>query len=125
MKIDCKNCEYRGYSPEFCMMHKKHCSKESGTEPKELPPPVKIGARALLGAGVGVGVVILGLGAVSLVGGVALFHGALLKLGAGAGLAGGGIGIFKGLADNRDKSSIDEILDKSFDDRHALLSKHT
>lgn len=95
---ECKDCEYRGYSPEVCRLHLRHCQKHQDRERKPLPAPVKIGAKTLAGAGVGVATVFLGVTAASLVGGAALLHLALLKLGVGAGLLGGGIGFYKGLA---------------------------
>jgi len=66
---------------------------------------LKIGAKTLAGVGMGMGAVILGFTAVSLVGGAALVHAVLFKLGAGAGLTGGGIGLYKGLADSREKKA--------------------
>lgn len=98
---ECVDCEYRGYSPEFCRVHVKSCAKNGGHERKPTPRFVKIGAKALAGAGLGVAAVALGSAAVSLVGGAAVIHAVLLKLGAGAGLAGGGVGIYKGLTGGR------------------------
>lgn len=101
---ECLDCEYRGYSPQFCMVHVKHCRRNDGRERKPLPNSWKIGAKALAGVGVGMGAVILGSAAVSLVGGAALIHAMLLKLGAGAGLTGGGIGFYKGLTETKEKT---------------------
>jgi len=101
---ECQDCEYRGYSPQFCRVHVRHCSRYQGSEVKTLPAPVKICAKALAGVGVGIGVAIIGSTALSLVGGAALIHALLLKLGAGAGLTGGGIGLYRGLAGTRRKS---------------------
>lgn len=101
---DCKDCEYRGYSPQFCLVHVKHCRRKPRHQRKPLPAPVKIGAKTLAGAGMGVAVVILGSAAVSLVGGAALIHAVLLKVGAGAGLTGGGIGLYRSLAGKKDKT---------------------
>lgn len=97
---ECTDCEYRGYSPEFCRVHIKSCKRNEGTERKPAPAFVRVGAKVLAGAGVGVAAVALGSAAVSLVGGAAVLHAVLLKVGAGAGLAGGGIGLYKGLAAN-------------------------
>ena len=95
---DCKDCAFRGYSPEFCLVHVKHCLKHQGHDQKPLSPAVRVGAQTLAGAGIGVAAVILGSTAVSLVAGAALIHAALFKLGVGASLAGGGIGFWKGIA---------------------------
>jgi hypothetical protein len=94
---ECRDCEYKGYSPQICMLHIKHCERRRSRERKPLPKPVKVCAKTLAGAGVGVAVVALGSVAVSLVGGAAVLHAVLLKLSAGAGLTGGGIGLYKGL----------------------------
>jgi hypothetical protein len=86
-----------GYSPQLCKFHSKHrkgCDRKKNTVPKSL----KIGASTIAGAGLGVAAVVLGTTAVSLVGGAAIIHAAIVKLGAGAGLAGGGIGLFKGIS---------------------------
>lgn len=99
---ECKDCEYRGYSPQVCLVHAKHCSRKRRHRP--LPAPVKIGAKTLAGAGMGIAAVILGSAAVSLVGGAAVIHAVLLKVGAGAGLTGGGIGLYKGLAGRKEKT---------------------
>ena len=107
---ECTDCEYKGYSPQFCAMHMRHCRKHQGRERKSLPAPVKIGVKTLAGVGVGMGAVILGSTAASLVGGAALFHALLIKLGAGAGLTGGGIGFYKGLTERKRKKK-DESLD--------------
>ena len=101
---ECIDCEFRGYSPQFCSVHVKHCRKYEGGERKTVPASVKVGAKALAGVGMGMGVVILGSAAVSLVGSAAIIHALLIKLGAGAGLTGGGIGLYKGLVDNKEKS---------------------
>lgn len=98
MKEQCQNCEFKGYSRELCVVHRRHCSANPGRASKPTPAPVKIGAKVLVGAGLGVVTVVLGSAAVSLVGGAALLNAILLKIGAGAGLAGGGIGLFKGLS---------------------------
>lgn len=94
---ECLDCEYRGYSPEFCRIHVKSCVRRQGRDRKPTPRIIKVGVKALTGAGVGVAAVFLGSAAVSLVGGAALLHAVLFKLGAGAGLAGGGVGLYKGL----------------------------
>jgi len=86
------------------MMHAKHCHKNRGRPKRSIPKPVKIGAKVLAGAGVGVAAVALGSAAVSLVGGAALLHAMLFKLGAGAGLAGGGVGLVKGINDKEKKT---------------------
>jgi len=101
---ECKDCEYKGYSPQFCLVHVKHCRKKQGRHQKPLPVPVKIGAKTLAGAGMGMAAIILGSTAVSLVGGATLIHALLLKLSAGAGLTGGGIGLVKGIAEKRKKN---------------------
>jgi hypothetical protein len=101
---ECKDCEYKGYSPQVCMVHAKHCRRKPRHQRKPLPAPVKIGAKTLAGAGMGVAAVILGSAAVSLVGGAAVIHALLLKVGAGAGLTGGGIGLYKGLSGKKDKN---------------------
>jgi hypothetical protein len=79
----------------------KSCKKRPGHRRKPLPEPVRIGAKTVAGAGIGVAAVFLGSAAASLVGGAALIHLALLKLGAGAGLAGGGIGLYRGLTSRK------------------------
>jgi hypothetical protein len=76
------------------MLHAKHCAQPGA---RELSPAMKIGAKTAAGAGVGVAAVILGTAMVSLVGGAAVLHALLWKLGVGAGLAGGGVGLAKGL----------------------------
>lgn len=101
---ECQECGYRGYSPQFCSVHVKHCRKHEGRERKPLPSPLRIGAKTLAGVGVGMGAVILGSAAISLVGGAAIIHALLLKLGAGAGLTGGGIGLYRGLTENRERT---------------------
>lgn len=101
---ECQDCEYRGYSPQFCAVHVKHCRRNSGRERKPMPRPVKVGAKALAGVGVGMGAVILGSAAVSLVGGAALLHAMLIKVGAGAGITGGGIGFYKGLTETAEEA---------------------
>jgi len=86
-----------GYSPQLCEFHSKHrkgCNRKKTTIPKS----VKVGASTIAGAGLGVAAVVLGTTAVSLIGGAAIIHAAIVKLGAGAGLAGGGIGLFKGIS---------------------------
>lgn len=98
MKI-CQDCEYAGYSPELCRMHIRHCQKHGPSKP--MPVPVSIGAKALVGAGLGVAAVVFGATAASLVGGAALIHALAFKLGLGAGIAGGGIGLFKGIAHSK------------------------
>ena len=95
---ECDQCEYRGYSRELCRAHSRKCAALQGKEPRPVPVPVKIGAKTLAGAGLGVATVFLGTTAVSLVGGAALIHAVLFKLGAGAGLAGGGVGFFKAVS---------------------------
>lgn len=95
---ECRDCEYRGYSREICVVHAKSCKRYPEHERKPIPKSVKIGATTLAGAGVGVATVVLGSTAVSLVGSVALIHALLLKLGAGAGLAGGSLGLAKSLS---------------------------
>ncbi len=99
---ECDRCEYRGYSRQVCQAHARSCAAQGGKERKPIPTSVKIGAGALAGAGVGVATIVLGTTAVSLVGGAALIHAALFKLGAGAGLAGGGVGFFKALSRQKD-----------------------
>ncbi len=106
---ECKDCEYRGYSPEFCVVHVKSCRHSNGNASRFLPRPVKIGVSALAWASVGVAVVCVGFTAVSLVGSAALLHTELLKLGAGAGLAGGGVGLYKGLLKNRGEPEIGDL----------------
>jgi hypothetical protein len=96
---ECKDCEYKGYSPQLCMVHVKHCRKHGGRPRKPMPKSVKIGAKTLAGAGMGMAAVMLGSAAVSLVGGAALLHALLFKLGAGAGLTGGSIGLVKGITE--------------------------
>ena len=95
---ECKDCEYRGYSPEFCAVHVKSCKAGLADRKRSLPRPVKIGAHALAWAGMGVAAACVGVVAVSLVGNAPLLHLGLLKLGGGAGLAGGGVGLIRGLA---------------------------
>jgi hypothetical protein len=89
------------------MVHIKHCRKNGARARKPRSAPFKVGAKTLAGVGIGMGAVILGSTAVSLVGGAALIHAVLLKLGAGAGLTGGGIGFYKGLAESRDNTESD------------------
>jgi hypothetical protein len=103
---ECQDCEYRGYSREICVVHARSCNKYPDRERKSIPNSVKIGATTLAGAGVGVATVALCSTAVSLVGSVALIHALLLKIGAGAGLAGGGLGLARGLSK---KSTTDHI----------------
>ena len=98
---ECLDCEFRGYSPEFCRLHIKICARNQGHEQKPTPRFAKVGAKALAGAGVGIAAVALSSAAVSLVGGAVVIHAVLLKLGAGAGLTGGGVGIYKGLTENK------------------------
>jgi hypothetical protein len=100
---ECKDCEFSGYSRQLCILHTKSCERNPELAAKTLPPPVKIGAKAVAGAGVGIAAAVFGVAAVGLVGSVAILHGALIKLGIGAGLAGGGVGLFKGIAENRNK----------------------
>lgn len=99
----CKDCEFKGYSPQFCLAHIKHCQEHQRRHRKPLSPAVRVGAKTLAGAGIGVAAVVLGSTAVSLVGGAALIHAALFKLGVGASLTGGGIGFWKGLARRKSK----------------------
>jgi len=94
---ECKDCEYMGYSPQVCRLHTKSCKKMPERAHKKLPTSVKVGATTLAGAGLGMAAAVIGSTAVSLVGGAALIHALMLKLGAGGGLAGGSIGFFKGL----------------------------
>ncbi len=101
---ECQDCEYKGYSRQFCMVHVAHCKNREEQEKKPLSKPVRVGVKTLAGVGVGMGAVVLGSTAVSLVGGAVLVHALLLKLGAGAGLAGGGIGFFKGLTENKNET---------------------
>ena len=101
---ECDDCEYRGYSPQFCRMHVKQCRKNIGREKKPLSRPVKVGAKTLAGIGMGMGAVIIGSAAVSLVGSAVLVHALVIKLSAGAGLAGGGIGLVKGLAEKNSEA---------------------
>ena len=98
---ECKDCEYRGYSPQLCRLHARHCRKNKGRESKPRSSSVKIGAKTLAGAGVGMAVVLLGSAAVSLVGSAVLVKAALIKIGAGAGLTGGGIGLIKAIKENQ------------------------
>lgn len=98
---DCVDCEFKGYSPEFCQFHVRTCAKRNKGKIKKDSKYQKIAVGTLAGAGVGVAAAVVGSTAVSLVGGVALLHVLALKIGAGAGLAGGGIGFFKGLKDKR------------------------
>ena len=116
----CKECEFNGYSRQLCMVHTRSCTMHPELEDKELPPSVKIGAKALVGAGVGIATVILGFTAVSLVGGVALVHGALFKLGAGAGLAGGGVGFLKGVTQTKEKPENSRTCDESIGGKNKL-----
>ncbi len=101
---ECRDCEYRGYSPEFCAVHVKSCKAGIAGRKREIPRPVKIGVSALAWAGMGVAAACVGVVAVSLVGNVPLLHVGLLKLGGGAGLAGGGVGLVRGLVNYRDGS---------------------
>ena len=101
---ECGDCEFKGYSPQLCIVHAKHCRQHEGEERKPLPPSLRIGAKALAGVGVGMGAVILGSAAISLVGGAALIHALLVKLSAGAGLTGGGIGFYRGLTEAKEKT---------------------
>jgi len=94
---ECRDCEFKGYSPQVCMLHAKHCREMRGQERKPLPEAVKLGAKTVAGAGLGVAVVVFGSAAASLVGGAMVLHALLWKLGLGAGLAGGGVGFFRGL----------------------------
>lgn len=94
---ECKNCEFKGYSPQVCRLHAKHCNHDGPREPRPLSPTVQIGAKALAGVGIGVATVVFGSAMVSLVGGAAVLHAMLFKLGVGAGAAGGGIGLYRGL----------------------------
>jgi hypothetical protein len=87
------------------MLHIKHCRKNKNRPTKQISKPVKIGAKTLAGAGVGMAAVFLASAASSLVGGAVLLHAALYKIGAGAGLMGGGIGLAKGLSDNKKKKA--------------------
>lgn len=66
---------------------------------------MKVGAKTLAGVGIGMGMVFLGSAAVSLVGGAALVHALLLKVGAGAGITGGGIGLYKSLTEDESKDN--------------------
>jgi hypothetical protein len=101
---ECRDCEFKGYSPQVCLVHSRHCRRNPRRNRRTLPAPVRIGAKTLAGAGMGVAAVILGSAAISLVGGAAVLHAALLKLGAGAGLTGGGIGLYRGLATTKIKT---------------------
>lgn len=105
---ECQDCEYRGYSPQFCAVHVKHCRKNNGKKSKPLPSSVKVGAKALAGVGLGMGLVVFSSAAVSLVGGAALLHAALIKIGAGAGITGGGIGLYKGLKEHMSEEKTEE-----------------
>jgi len=102
---ECLDCEYRGYSPEFCRLHIRHCARNQGHKRKPTPRFVKIGAKAFAGAGFGIAAVALGSAAASLVGGAVVLHAVMLKLGAGAGLAGGGVGIYKGLTGKKNQGA--------------------
>ena len=95
---DCKDCEYRGYSPQVCALHVKHCD---GRPRRPLPVPVKVGARTAAGVGLGMAAVLLGTAAVSLVGGAVVLHGLLFKLSVAAGAVGGGVGLFRSLQQER------------------------
>lgn len=94
---ECQECEYRGYSPEVCMLHARHCAKREGGPPKKVSRARKLGARTLAGAGLAVAAVAVGSAALSLVGGALLVKIALVKVAAGAGMAGGGFGLATGL----------------------------
>ena len=103
---ECKDCEFKGYSPQVCMLHAKHCYKNEGQPRKPLPIPMKVSAKTLAGAGVGVAAVVFGSAMVSLVGGATLIHTMLWKLSIGAGLAGGGVGLFKGLTGKKETAIV-------------------
>ena len=89
-------------------------------EGKQVRPSIKIGATTLAGVGVGIVSVAVGLTAVSLVGGVALVHGALIKLGAGAGLAGASVGFLKGVSQTKEKPENGKTCDDSISGHRKL-----
>lgn len=103
---ECKDCEFRGYSPQVCMLHAKHRNQALGRPRKALSVPVKVSAKTVAGAGVGVAAVVFGSAMVSLVGGATVLHAMLLKMSIGAGLAGGGIGFFKGLTGRTQSAAV-------------------
>lgn len=91
---DCRNCEFRGYSPQLCAFHHSRCA---GSTRKPVPPSIELAATTAAGAGLGVALVVLGSAAVALVTGPVAVHALLVKLCVGAGAAGGGFGLAKGL----------------------------
>ena len=48
---ECQDCEYKGYSRQFCKVHVNHCRKYGDKERKPIPTPVKVGAKTLAGVG--------------------------------------------------------------------------
>lgn len=110
---ECANCEYQGYSPDLCMAHIRSCKPAKGTGKalKTVPFGVKMGAKTLVGAGIGVAVVMLGGAAASFVGGAILFKALIPKIGAGMGVAGGALGFYKSVKSG-DKNYANKLLKK-------------
>jgi hypothetical protein len=94
---ECRDCEFKGYSPQVCRLHAQHCQKLGARPQRPLPPAIKTSAKALAGAGLGVAAVVVGSAMVSFVGGAAVLHAVLGKLILGAGMAGGGVGLYRGI----------------------------
>jgi hypothetical protein len=96
----CDQCDLKGYSRELCLMHIRHCRKHPGAGAAS--PATRVSARTAGGVAVGVSAGLILATAASFVGGPALFYALMLKLVAGGGLVGGGWGLAKGLAAERD-----------------------
>ncbi|MBF0106094.1 MAG: hypothetical protein HQM16_12295 [Deltaproteobacteria bacterium] len=83
---ECTFCEYRGYSPEVCRLHMRHCAVLTrGAKEQPEHRSKKPGMRVLVGVGAGVLAATVGIGAASLVSAHALAYALAAKVSAGLG----------------------------------------
>ncbi len=91
-KPKCETCEFRGYSSDFCKLHKRKVSDEDCNSCGSHSSLKCVGKTAVLGAGVGAMAAILGVGAAPVVGlKAAIGHAMAAKMAAGGSAAGAGI----------------------------------
>jgi hypothetical protein len=82
-------------------MHLRHCRNHP--DAPATSPATRIGARTAGGVALGVSAALIVATAASFVGGPTLFYAVMLKLVAGGGLVGGGWGLARGLAAERER----------------------
>ncbi len=93
----CDHCALRGYSRELCVVHSRHCRAHGADEERAPSDMARLAARVAGGLALGATCALLLSTAASFVGGAPVFHALLPALVVGAGVIGGGLGLFRSL----------------------------